>query len=153
MPKELPECPKNLNKAAKRLWNRTLADLSEVGMLSRVDGPALANYCRAQSFVERFYKDALEEPYDYEAQFDKEGNVIGRKKKLGVAFLAYDKASKMQTRIGSEFGLTPSSRSRIHIEKPKPADEFPTREQSAANDAEKESADLLASIDEKVAVN
>ena len=142
-----------MGKVASREWDRTEADLSAAGLLSRVDGKALANYCKAEGLGERYFKDALEEPYVFDAQFDKDGNIVGHKKKLSPATLGWVACTKVSKAYLIEFGLTPAARAKLHVEKPaKSADEFPTR--GAAVENAKEEVDLLGSIDEtKVSVN
>ena len=46
VPPELPDMPAWLKTEAKKEWKRITEDLHKLGLLQRVDRPALAMYCR-----------------------------------------------------------------------------------------------------------
>jgi len=105
----VPTCPKHLDKAARAEWKRVSAELSICGLLTTVDRAALAAYCSAWS---RWV--AAEE------QIAAQGLVIISPKSgypvqnpyVGIANTSLDIMRKFAT----EFGMTPSSRSRISVE-------------------------------------
>jgi P27 family predicted phage terminase small subunit len=148
-PVGMPEIPKGMGHVATRYFKRLCADLLTTGLLTTVDGLALANHCKAEALGEKYFKDALEEPYVFEHTYDKEGHLIKTTKKLSPASLGFIACSKASKGYLTEFGLTPASRAKLHVEKPKPADEFPTREAAMA-DEPKQTDSLLDSIDETV---
>ncbi len=84
-----PAMPAWLTAEAKREWKRVAPELERLGLLTCVDGTALASYC--QSYA-RYIKA------------DKEGRV-----NEACKHLAFVKAFCV------EFGLTPSSRGRMTI--------------------------------------
>jgi len=45
IPAGIPEMPKHLNRIAKQEWRRIMPELARVGLLTRIDGTALAAYC------------------------------------------------------------------------------------------------------------
>ncbi len=102
---EIPECPEHLDDAAREEWNRIAPQLLALGVLARIDRAALAAYCTHWSrWVEA------------ETQLRKFGTVIKTAKGypiqnpyLGIANTAVDQMRKFLT----EFGMTPSSRSRV----------------------------------------
>jgi P27 family predicted phage terminase small subunit len=104
----IPTCPKHLDKAAKAEWKRVAAELTAAGLLTTVDRAALAAYCSAWS---RWI--------GAETNIQKFGTVIKSPKSgfpiqnpyVGVANTALDQMRKFAV----EFGMTPSSRSRIHV--------------------------------------
>jgi P27 family predicted phage terminase small subunit len=106
------KCPPHLDAEAKKEWKRVSKELEAVGLLTTVDRAALAAYCAAWS---RWV--AAEE------NIQKFGTVIKAPKSghpmqnpyLTIANTALDHLRK----FASEFGMTPSSRSRIHVEAPK----------------------------------
>ena len=83
-------------------------DLAEMGLLSKADRPALAAYCTAWS---RWV--------DAEAQVKKFGAVVKSPDKgfpMKSPYLSIaDQALELMRKLMVEFGLTPSSRSRIHV--------------------------------------
>jgi len=105
-PVEIPDCPEHLTDAAKVEWNRLTKELTALGILARVDRAALAAYCMAWA---RLVKA--------EGRIKKSGEILQspqgpiRNPWLTVA----NKAVEQLQKIGSEFGLTPVSRSRISL--------------------------------------
>src|SRR4030095_10774868 len=107
-PQGLPEMPAWLDDEAKAEWERLTVDLAEMGLLSKADRPALAAYCTAWS---RWV--------DAEAQVKKYGTVVKSPDKgfpmkspyLSIAEQSLETMRKLMV----EFGLTPSSRSRIRV--------------------------------------
>jgi P27 family predicted phage terminase small subunit len=107
-PQGLPEMPAWLDDEGQAEWRRITADLAEMGLLSKADRPALAAYCTAWS---RWV--------DAEAQVKKYGAVVKSPDKgfpmkspyLSIAEQSLETMRKLMV----EFGLTPSSRSRIRV--------------------------------------
>ena len=103
--KGMPKCPDWLLPEAKNEWDRLAVKLSEMGVLTEVDMAAFAAYC--QSFAR--WKEAHE-------HIDKEGSTFETEKGyqqqtpwVGIA----NTNQKLMLQAASEFGLTPSARSRI----------------------------------------
>ena len=107
-PPGVPDCPDYLDDEAKAEWFRTAKVLSDMGLLSLADRTALAAYCVVYS---RWLKA--------EEQVKKFGSIVKSPEKgfpmkspyLSVADQALDAMHKFMV----EFGLTPSSRSRIRV--------------------------------------
>ena len=105
-PEGVPDCPDYLDDVAKAEWFRTAAVLSEMGLLSRADRTALAAYCVAYArWVEA------------EAQVKRYGTIVKSPEKgfpMKSPYLTVaDQALETMRKLMVEFGLTPSSRSRI----------------------------------------
>jgi P27 family predicted phage terminase small subunit len=108
----VPSCPKHLNKVARAEWKRVSIELAAAGLLTNADRAALAAYCAAYG---RWV--AAEE------NIAKFGLVITVGKKdgkpgypvqnpfVGIANTALDRMRRFLV----EFGMTPSSRSRIQV--------------------------------------
>jgi len=101
----LPPAPKELSSTAKREWNRTGPKLHRMGLLTEIDYSALAAYCAA-------YARWL----DAEKAIKKQGTVVlsptgyfVQNVNLGIA----NTAMKQMQSFLVEFGMTPSSRSRV----------------------------------------
>ena len=102
----VPLAPEWLDAEAQAEWHRVIPDLSEMGVLSRADRPALAAYCTAWSrWVEA------------EAMVKKFGTIVKSPEKgfpMKSPYLSIaDQALETMRKLLVEFGLTPSSRSRI----------------------------------------
>ncbi|MFC6644444.1 phage terminase small subunit P27 family [Granulicella cerasi] len=104
-------CPKHLDKVAKAEWKRIAADLTTSGLLTSVDRSALAAYCVAFS---RWIKA--------EELLEREGLVIVSPKSGYAmphpAVSISNTAMTLMHKFASEFGFTPSSRSRINVAAP-----------------------------------
>lgn len=106
----IPKAPKHLDKEARAEWRRITPELKKLGLVSKIDRGALAGYCVAWS---RWV--------DAETQLKRFGAVIKsptgypiQNPYLGIANTALMTMSRFLT----EFGMTPSSRSRIHVNEP-----------------------------------
>ena len=113
----LPEPPEWLDAEARAEWDRIVPELAEMGLLSRADRPALAAYCTAWSrWVEA------------EAMVKKLGTIVKSPEKgfpMKSPYLSIaDQSLETMRKLMVEFGLTPSSRSRIKVPGNDAADEF-----------------------------
>jgi P27 family predicted phage terminase small subunit len=113
-PKPIPQSPKRptwLNKEGKRAWGILLPELERLGLMTVVDGQAFAAACQSYGTWAECQKILKETGYTYEYE-NKNGavNVIARPE-----ILIGDKALSQFKSFCVEFGLTPSSRSRINL--------------------------------------
>lgn len=98
-------CPRFLSKEAKAEWRRIAPELTRLGLLTPVDRAAFAGYCASYG---RWVKA--------ERLLQKQGVLArGNKGQMIASPLLWisTSASKMMLKFGIEFGLTPSSRSRL----------------------------------------
>ena len=114
----VPDCPNYLDDEAKAEWFRTAKVLSDMGLLSLADRTALAAYCIVYS---RWLQA--------EEQVKKFGSIVKSPEKgfpMKSPYLTVaDQAMEAMHKFMVEFGLTPSSRSRIRVPEGGPAlDEF-----------------------------
>ena len=102
----IPQCPSHLSGEAKREWRRMARDLAQLGLLSRIDRGALALYCQAWGrWVE------AEEALKRHGTMVKSPNGFPMQSPyLAVANKAMEQMRAMLT----EFGMSPSSRTRVH---------------------------------------
>ncbi len=119
-PEGIPECPEFLDEEARAEWDRLAALLGRMKLLTVADRSALAAYCTVYSrWVEA------------ERQVKQYGTVIlspNKKFPMKSPHLTIaDQALETMRKFMVEFGLTPSSRSRIRVpEDSQAADEFDT---------------------------
>jgi len=117
-PEGAPECPDHLSEPAKMEWYFMTNVLDEMGLLSRADRAALEIYC--QTFGE--WRHACD-------MVARHGAVIQMKTKAGILpkrnpfDLIRERTATTCAKLLTEFGLTPSSRSRVAVEK-KATDDF-----------------------------
>ena len=104
----IPDAPEWLDEEAKAEWGRVVPELQAMGLLSAVDRPALAAYCTAWS---RWVKA--------EEMVRKFGPIVKSPDKgfpMKSPYLTIaDQALESMRKLMVEFGLTPSSRSRIKV--------------------------------------
>lgn len=105
-----PTRPRYLSDEAKKVWTRVAGELYQLGLLTRLDQHALAVYCEA---VARWiHAQEMCELEGYVITTDK-GNLI---QSPWVAIM--NRSIEQIRQLGAEFGMTPSSRTRIHVERP-----------------------------------
>ncbi len=103
-PTGMPIKPQWLGEIASRVWDERINELSAVpGLLSPVDGPALATYCHAW---QRFH--------DAQTEIESNGAITCMSEKGGEymhpAVAIQHKAMELIAKIGAKFGMTPSDR-------------------------------------------
>ena len=107
--KKAPKCPNWLETEAKKEWKRTAKQMEELGCLTEVDMAAFAGYCQAYAR----WKEA-------EEFISKHGSIVktpsGYWQQVPQVSIAQSYL-KILNRFCEQFGLTPSSRSRIVADK------------------------------------
>ncbi len=102
-----PGPPAHLSVEARKAWKRLARDLHALGLLTRVDYDALAAYCETwATWVEA--KRRL-----------RESNLVlrsGERYVRNPLLIIIDESEKRMHRWLAEFGMTPSSRSRVQVE-------------------------------------
>jgi P27 family predicted phage terminase small subunit len=122
-----PEMPADLPKAAAAEWRRIVPELKLMGVLAKIDRAALAAYCHA--FARWFqaerevhkYGVIIKEPVywrDKRLKGRDRPYIVGYRHKKNPAVTVSETATKIMKAFLVEFGMTPSSRSRIHGGKP-----------------------------------
>lgn len=113
-----PDCPEWLAGEGLAEWWRQIADLGARGLLSSSYRSALALYCQAWGeFVETEQQIRELGPRGLVSITDK-GNEI-QNPLVGIRNKAFERASKM----GAQFGFSPSSKAGIVTEAPKAKDD------------------------------
>ena len=104
--KKAPSCPKSLEPEAKKAWRRLAPQLERMGVLTEVDRDAFAAYCtayarwkEAEDFMTEHRTTIFKTPSGYYQQLPQVS--------IAQSYL------KIMNNLGTQFGLTPASRSRI----------------------------------------
>jgi len=111
--------PAGLSEEAKAEWHSIVPELRTLGVLTTIDGKALAAYCHAfarwmeAEFEIRRVGIIVQEPI-----WGVNNVLLGVKYKKNPAVTISESAMKLMKSFLVEFGMTPSSRSRVRIEKP-----------------------------------
>jgi len=105
--KKAPRCPSWLEPEAKKEWRRMSKQLEELGVLTQVDAAAFAGYCQAYAR----WKEAEEFLSKHGTIFKTPSGYIQQVPQVSIA----QTYLKIMKDFCSEFGLTPSSRSRINV--------------------------------------
>ena len=109
-----PKCPRWLSKEAKREWRRLVKELEPLGLLTVVDGIALATLCEEWATYAQAQRTLTERGHTYEyVNKAGEANIIARPE-VGIA----NKSFMAIKAMCAEFGLTPSARSRMRVKLP-----------------------------------
>ena len=118
----VPEMPKGLRRAAQREWKLIVPELSQLGVLTVVDGKALAMYCDAYADWQEAQRDCVKHGLVLDSPVLDEENkpiMIGGQaltvRKVNPAFTVKSAAQKTLKSFLIEFGLTPASRTKLKI--------------------------------------
>lgn len=104
--KKAPKCPAWLEPEAKKEWRRMSKILEELGILTEIDASAFSGYCQAYAR----WKEAEEFLSKHGTIFKTPSGYIQQVPQVSIA----QTYLKIMKDFCSEFGLTPSSRSRIN---------------------------------------
>lgn len=120
----LPEVPAHLSDGAKTEWNRIARELYDLGILTRLDRASLAAYCQAYcDWIEaeqrlQQYGKMVMSPQKTVTRRMRNGTEVVEKSggyPMQSPYLAIrNKALELMIKFAVEFGLTPSSRSRVN---------------------------------------
>lgn len=126
-PSELPPCPAWLDRASKELFRTLAKQLVEAGILTRLDRQALTRYCvlslrwrKMEQFIQT---------HGETCEIYSEADEHGQRALLKIDLYPQVRlASTLATellRIENHFGLTPSARTALQVEKAPHADHDP----------------------------
>lgn len=101
----LPRCPDNLQGVAADKWHKLARELYDAGLLTAIDKDALATYCVVYA---RWVEAEEQISRTGTVLKTKDGNII-QNPYLSIANRCIDQLSKLE----AEFGMTPSSRTRV----------------------------------------
>lgn len=110
------DIPPELDVVAASEWTRIMDGYANMGVVTSVDRSALVELCRCWSDLCRLRFEVREERETYEDQY---GNPR-KNPKVSLVDSAFDKWRKLSI----EFGLTPSSRTRLNTNGGTPEDDF-----------------------------
>jgi len=104
-----PRAPSILSTSAKKHWKKIVKQLADLGIMTDIDSDALALYCEA--FTR--YRYAM-------YQISKEGPIIETQNGHMIqhpAMMILNKSFEQMRSLLIEFGMTPSSRTKIQVTK------------------------------------
>ena len=100
-PAESPRMPEWLEAEGRRVWFRVVPRLDALGVLTKLDGDQLGNFCAAQALVIRLEREAQTAEPLIETKAGTASNPI---------FKMLREARAQAQSLAKEFGLTPASR-------------------------------------------
>jgi P27 family predicted phage terminase small subunit len=101
----IPDCPVELGPVARREWDRLVAELAPLRMLTNLDRAAQASYCGAYGM----WAEATEAIQKFGTMVKAPSGFPVQSPYVSIA----NRQAEIMMRIASEFGFTPASRSRI----------------------------------------
>ena len=111
---EIPKCPLHLQAEAKKEWKRISVELEKLGLVTQIDRAALAAYCAAWAeavFCEK--KIATLNEANPEAAAGLATITPSGYQQMSVWVQIRNAAYKRMMSFAAEFGMSPSSRSRV----------------------------------------
>jgi P27 family predicted phage terminase small subunit len=115
---KVPACPACLGEEARKEWQRLAKELVGLGLLTGLDCAMLAAYCQAHAL----WIEAVSSIERYGTMVKSPNGLPMQSPYVAVANRQVD----IMVRIASEFGMTPSSRTRIRVGERPPEDPFET---------------------------
>jgi P27 family predicted phage terminase small subunit len=133
VPVAAPPMPTCLSDGAVAEWERVVPDLIILGLVSTLDGMALATYCEAVADWHRFRRriNELNAKADSSDAGDIQTFSTGAKQISVWRQLAND-AEKRANTAGAQFGFSPMARRNLKTTAPQ-GDLFPNEQRDAAN--------------------
>lgn len=116
-----PSCPRWLHPIAKKEWRRLAKDLERIGLLTVIDRIAFANLCQAYARMienEKIISEQMKYMKTNSYETEKGARCLIPQVSASLRYQQLIKA------FCAEFGLTPSSRSRIQLPGQEEDDEF-----------------------------
>ncbi len=117
---ELPPCPEHLSDRAKTVWQELGAELAACGVLTRLDATALELLCSSYAL----YLENIEKVAQHGAVWVEKGEGAIPKFCYSPFWSVANRAWKQTQSMLAEFGMTPSSRSRVTAVKSKAESEI-----------------------------
>ena len=111
-----PLCPPCLGQEASKEWRRLAKELAELGLLTVLDRGMFAAYCQAHAL----WVEAVASIGRYGTMVKSPNGFPMQSPYVAVA----NKQVDVMIRIAAEFGMTPSSRTRIRVGERVPEDPF-----------------------------
>ena len=112
----VPTCPACLGDVARQEWKRLTRELAGLGLLTGLDRGLLAAYCEAHAL----WVEAVSSIQRYGTMVKSPNGYPMQSPYVAVA----NKQVDIMVRIAAEFGMTPSSRTRIRVDEQRPEDPF-----------------------------
>lgn len=110
---EIPNCPGHLVAEAKKEYKRVTAELKALNLISKIDRAAIAAYCAAWAEVvhceEKIQKLNKEDPKGEKGYVE---STPSGYKQMSVWVQIRNRAYERMMRFASEFGMSPSSRTK-----------------------------------------
>lgn len=118
-PRGVPKMPAGLSASARAAWSRIAPDLERMGVLTVADGVALELMCEAYADWMGHAATIAAEGATYETH-GQNGRMVRPHPEVAMASDAWRRVQRMLV----EFGLTPSSRSKVTAGPEEAADPF-----------------------------
>lgn len=112
-----PDCPAWLGPIAAEEWRRVVPELEKLGLLAKVDRAALAAYCDAWGVWQRAAEIVEREGLTVDYETKTGGLYVQQRAEVSIA----ERARKDCVVFAREFGLSPSSRTKVAGMKPEKA--------------------------------
>ena len=118
----LPRCPSHLTGEAEKCWHRLARELYDAGLLASIDRDALTAYCAAyarwRKAEEMLAKTGEVILTNTRSETSEDGTVTNSGGNLvqNPWLAVSNRALDQMTKLAQEFGMTPSSRSRVKAE-------------------------------------
>ena len=108
---ERPACPVSLSSTERRIFNATVEKIESLGLIANTDGAAIGRYAIALARFNRVKKYCDANGLVYES---------GSGRRRAPESVILNETEQTLLKLEREFGLTPSGRAGLQIERPQP---------------------------------
>lgn len=112
-------CPSWLKGEGRLEWKRKVKELEALGLLTKLDRAHLEMYCSSYGRLIELEKVFAKREISALLQLTKAGNIV-----MNMLYCCLNREKEMVHKFATEFGMTPSSRSRISAEPQPKKSEF-----------------------------
>ena len=114
---KIPACPDHLDEIAQKRWAELSTLLFDLGLLTEIDGDALAAYCQLYSDWVHLSNEIVADGSDVQMKhtIDPSGSEF-LEMKPNPRIIMKRETLKLLKGFLAEFGMTPSSRTRLGVE-------------------------------------
>lgn len=135
VPVEAPDKPDWLDAESSEEWDRLIPDLLKLGLITRLDQQALAQYCEAVCEYRKFSRLISQFNADPKLSQQQAGDVQTSKtgfKSLSIWRTLRNDAQRRADELGRQFGFTPMSRRGLRPQSPQ-GELIPNEERAIAD--------------------
>jgi P27 family predicted phage terminase small subunit len=118
-----PKCPEHIQGLARKHWKYYEAELTALGLCKRSDVGTFEAFCMAYESMVTAKQDLARLGQTIEFKEMVDGQLVVLSVKKNPSYDIFRDSSRLYAMLAQQFGVTPVSRTKIHLEKPDTAND------------------------------